>query len=541
MITLQDGTQLDPAIVKVMKGLATAERDPNQDPTTQVGDNGTSTGIYQFHGDNWKNWAQQYLGDSNAPMTAANQNKLMYARIKAQKDAGLDPEEIAAIHNGAHIDKSTGKYTYNNPAYGEKFRAALGQSSQPAQPMTPDQFQQSLKNQPAQQDTTGTPTPGTPPADPNSIGSQIAGRGQQAMGALDVTGQGITSLMKGDVVGGAGHLVSGALQGAGALAGGVGDIATKVLEAVPGFKMLESVIGFGVKKLAETDAGKSVINASMDFAKQHPEIAKDVGAAFDIATVIPIFKGLGIAKNIAMDAATVALKDVAIKGAANSVVKVAEGVGGKAAQDALATGGKEAIQSMYKKNVFIDVLKTAKGTVYDTTEAMAKMQAEAEAQAIAKNAALKAGDRAAAQAADTAKLEAEKAMQMMGFIEGQPVQMGLTGKLGQKAISSAGAGIGGSIGGGIGGAIGGPVGAGIGASMGTGTGWKVGSNVARKVVPVSSRGLLQQAIMQRAKGAIPSTLNKAGFGRAGRWGAANIGVAGLKKGMSPHDTAGKSQ
>jgi uncharacterized protein YoxC len=125
-IVLKDGTQLDPKVVKVMRAIRGVESGGDYNA---VGDNGTSTGAYQFHGNNWKNWAGQYLKDSNAPMTPENQNKLMYARISQQKAAGLDPEEIAALHNGAHVDKSTGKYTYNAPEYGQKFRSELqGQS-----------------------------------------------------------------------------------------------------------------------------------------------------------------------------------------------------------------------------------------------------------------------------------------------------------------------------------------------------------------------------------------------------------------------------
>src|ERR1035437_6180732 len=88
-----DGTQIDPKVVKVMSALKSVESGGDYNA---VGDNGQSHGAYQFNKNNWSNWAGQYLGDSNAPMTPANQNKLMYTRISQQKAQGLQPDEIAA-------------------------------------------------------------------------------------------------------------------------------------------------------------------------------------------------------------------------------------------------------------------------------------------------------------------------------------------------------------------------------------------------------------------------------------------------------------
>lgn len=119
-----DGLEIDPAVVKVMKAIRQVESNGNYNAR---GDGGAAFGAFQYNeqtGPGWKNIARQYLGDENAPMTPANQNKATYIRIKQWKDEGLQPEEIAARWNGASRD-ANGTYVYNNPEYGEKFRQAL--------------------------------------------------------------------------------------------------------------------------------------------------------------------------------------------------------------------------------------------------------------------------------------------------------------------------------------------------------------------------------------------------------------------------------
>lgn len=138
-LKLDDGTVLDPKVLKVVRALRTVESGGSKDPYNQYGDNGKSLGAYQWNNGqmplakgelpvNWKSDAQQFLGDANAPMTPGNQNKTMYLKVKARKDAGMMPDEIAALHNGAKKGKN-GRYEYVNPEYGQKFRNALGSST----------------------------------------------------------------------------------------------------------------------------------------------------------------------------------------------------------------------------------------------------------------------------------------------------------------------------------------------------------------------------------------------------------------------------
>jgi hypothetical protein len=50
-----------------------------------------------------------------------------------------------------------------------------------------------------------------------------------------------------------------------------------------------------------------------DFSTSHPELAKDIGAGFNIVTAIPIIRGLGTVVKLGAEAGSQALKDVAVK------------------------------------------------------------------------------------------------------------------------------------------------------------------------------------------------------------------------------------
>lgn len=156
-----EGTPIDPGVVKVMKAIRQVETRGSADAYTARGDGGAAYGAFQYNeqtGPGWKNIARQYLGDENAPMDKANQNKATYKRIKQWKDEGLSPEEIAARWNGAHKD-ANGKYQYNAPEYGDLFRKALAEQIQQSksagtgyQPApTPEPFQPASPSQPQEE------------------------------------------------------------------------------------------------------------------------------------------------------------------------------------------------------------------------------------------------------------------------------------------------------------------------------------------------------------------------------------------------------
>ena len=192
-LTLQDGTQLDPGVVKVMRTIRKIE---SQDKYDAVGDSGASYGAYQWNNDNvplkpgqlpshWKNAAQQYLGDGNAPMTPANQNKVAYQQILAYKQAGRQPEEIDALWNGAKKDPTTNKFVHLNQQRAQQFREALlGGTQQPNQTgqfVNPNAHQQPNNSfvQPPPQITPDVSVPSqqleTPPKPVNQVDPNIPG------------------------------------------------------------------------------------------------------------------------------------------------------------------------------------------------------------------------------------------------------------------------------------------------------------------------------------------------------------------------------
>lgn len=128
----------DPQVLAVVKAIRQVET--GGDYNNRTGDSGSSAGAYQWNNDgkplkpgespsHWKNAAGQYLGDSNAPMTRENQNKVAYSQVDAYKKQGLSPLEIDALWNGAHKDVGTGKYVHNNSQRATKFQEALQQEA----------------------------------------------------------------------------------------------------------------------------------------------------------------------------------------------------------------------------------------------------------------------------------------------------------------------------------------------------------------------------------------------------------------------------
>lgn len=146
-VVLNDGTELDGSVVKVMRTIRSLESSGDYNA---VGDNGTSYGAYQWNNGktplapgqlpvNFVNAAKKYGLNPN-DFSKANQNKVAYNQIKEYKDQGLSPLEIDALWNGARKDPSTGRYIHNAPERRIKFQRALqeeiSQKQQTPQPQT---------------------------------------------------------------------------------------------------------------------------------------------------------------------------------------------------------------------------------------------------------------------------------------------------------------------------------------------------------------------------------------------------------------------
>jgi len=156
---------------------------------------------------------------------------------------------------------------------------------------------------------------------------QEPGLGQELIDRSNQLGQAVKQGVSGEI-----NPFSSVLQAGGAIAGGLGDVVNagigllgKGVEKVTGYdpvQGVEKLIGQGVGYLAKTPAGQAVSESISQFSKDHPELSADIGAGFNIATAIPILRGLGAAKNVAMDAASSQLMKLAEKGAAKDLTEV---------------------------------------------------------------------------------------------------------------------------------------------------------------------------------------------------------------------------
>lgn len=120
------------------------------------------TGRYQFMPDTWSNYAQQVLGDADAPMTSANQNQVAYTTFKKWKDAGYSWAQMASMWNageGAPDAYKTGNkgingegVGYDTPTYVknvQKYAQQLDQQSGAGYVQPPDDSGSSLSPTPS--------------------------------------------------------------------------------------------------------------------------------------------------------------------------------------------------------------------------------------------------------------------------------------------------------------------------------------------------------------------------------------------------------
>jgi len=331
-------TQLDPDVKNLASAIRRAETGDSSDAYNAVGDGGTSKGGYQFQDATWKEWSKKHLGIENAPMTVENQNRVAYNQIKEWKDKGLTPAQIASKWNSG--DENA--YTKNHKGY----NAELGVSyDTPAYTLKVSNYYNELKGRIAPQKVTSTTPIEMPKEKDPTLGEQLGTR-------LEEGGKGVESMVGGKEKTGQTR-VSGLLQTVGAAAGGLGDIVNKGLELIPGVKQIENLIGEGAQAFFGTEAGQSVISTMKDFSEKHPELSKDLEAGLNIVTAIPILKGLGVVKNLAMDAASSALKGSAEKIMANQITEMAgRTIKGKN----LITRNPEAVQTLIRERAIPDII-----------------------------------------------------------------------------------------------------------------------------------------------------------------------------------------
>ncbi len=127
--------------------MAKAIRDTETGNRAVPGATGELASRYQFMPATWKAGAAKYLGDSNAPVTLENENKVAYSKIKDWKDQGLNPGQIAAAWNAGpgslkndawktNIGYNNG-VKYDTPAYVQKVYSNYQKYKPQEQPAVP--------------------------------------------------------------------------------------------------------------------------------------------------------------------------------------------------------------------------------------------------------------------------------------------------------------------------------------------------------------------------------------------------------------------
>lgn len=254
---------------------------------------------------------------------------------------------------------------------------------QGAQPQEIQGYLDSLKGGDTQSGYSPKPFSNASPGQFNFSGSEVASPtdsgdkgviGEAADNLSDV-GTGVSKAIS-DTATGKINPLSGLLQGAGAIGKGVGDLTNTALKHTPIvgglLKAGENIVGDIAQKAAGTDIGKQAISGYQGFAQDHPELAGDIGAGVNIATAIPVFKGLGLAKGALTGVAERALGKAAADPLAEALTPR---VTGKAYEKAALKGqvrGPGLLQGAGISPEAIPSVQTAKSAVQSAAEALGK-------------------------------------------------------------------------------------------------------------------------------------------------------------------------
>lgn len=138
-------------------------------------------GAYQFMPNTWKQWAKQWLGNENAPMTQANQDLVAQKQIQSWLDKGYTAEQVALMWNGGEPRRKSGTnrfgVKYDSGAYADKVLAQLGAGG-PVTTRSAIEMQKELERQGGGEPVVPSPTePTTPKSNFATIETGIEGQG----------------------------------------------------------------------------------------------------------------------------------------------------------------------------------------------------------------------------------------------------------------------------------------------------------------------------------------------------------------------------
>lgn len=283
--------EIDPTIKALVSSIGEAETGTSSpEAYTKKGASG-EYGRYQMMPETYKARAQKYLGDANAMPSIENQNKIQYEWVKEMKGKGYNPAQIASMQNAGEGEPDAYKGTFTNgrhtgmPSTGTNDYGA--QYDVPAYTQKVSAAYERLKQQQGVSQQTHVNPDGSFLGD---VGKDIAKAGH---GISDTIGR----MLQGDI-----NPISGLLQSAGAVGGGIGDLTDTAISHIPvvgdAYKGITGLIGKEVGAALNTETGQKVVAKGQEFAQNHPEASGNIGAVANIASVVPVLKGVGVAKKL---------------------------------------------------------------------------------------------------------------------------------------------------------------------------------------------------------------------------------------------------
>ena len=263
-------------------------------------------GRYQFMPTTWKLWSKE-AGVSSPHLKASpeEQNRVAYFKVKQFKDAGLNPAEIASKWNSGdsqaykknHRGVNAGGVNFDTPNHVRKVSAEyqniLAEQNQAIPPPPPPlggSYQAPPTVKPFEP---GQPFIQSDPAEEmylNKVGQSLNRSAEGVGGAFNRS-------LSGQI-----NPASGVLQGTGAAAGLVGDVLDDSLTSLPvvgkAYETVTDFVGKGIGGAAEATG------VSDWFGRRSDEFQGNVGAALNIASILPFFQALKYGKKATGDATT---------------------------------------------------------------------------------------------------------------------------------------------------------------------------------------------------------------------------------------------
>lgn len=309
-------TTVDKDALNLSRSIGLAETGQSGKPNYNAVGKSGEKGAYQWMPGNFESQAKEAGLDPN-DFSPQNQDKVAYYHVKQLKDEGLQPWEIASKWNSGsttnwqnHNGTNSQGVGYNTPQYVASVKQHYLQMS----------GESGLGDVPS-------PQLGGQNSFLGDVGQTLTKAGTRISDAIGQTASGQI------------NPVSGLIHGLGGAAGAVGGLTNNVLEHTPlvgtVYKGAENLIGKGVGALAKTNAGQGLISNYQGFAQAHPELAGDISSGVDIASAVPLLKGLGLAKG-----AVTGGIETALRGGTDAALEtVAPKLSAKEAADALVKRG----------------------------------------------------------------------------------------------------------------------------------------------------------------------------------------------------------